>query len=184
MQGMVDFAQQCALIFAVLLPTFLYACAIGFFLFAAWGFWQQAHPHNPFRGKPWIPMVTLVMAGAMASFPAILSKTNISAGSSVTVSQEAGISSYSTATDPGDILGDNPEEALVNIVTAFEGFFQTFGAMVCFFAMYAWWAAMSGRSNRSWGACGVQFVFGICLINVLTITQWLANFFTSTATPS
>lgn len=174
MEGLVNFSQQCALIFAVLLPTFLYGSAIGLFLFATWGFWQQAQPHNPFREKPWIPLISLITAGAAASFPVILTKTNVSGGSSVTVGLVDGLSSYTTP-DTTDILGDTPAQTVVNIVQVFEGFFQAFGAMVCFFAMMAWWASMAGRSNRSWGGTSVRFVFGMLLLNVLTVTQWVVR---------
>jgi hypothetical protein len=36
---------------------------------------------------------------------------------------------------------------------------------------------INGRSKRSQGSCGVQFVFGVMLINILTITQWLVGIF-------
>src|ERR1700709_2052826 len=94
MQGLVNFAQQVALVLAVLLPSFLYCSAIGLFLFAGWGLWQQAQPQNPFRDRPWIPWLSLVISGACASFPAILNKVNISGGSSVTTSVVAGLTSY------------------------------------------------------------------------------------------
>jgi hypothetical protein len=71
-QGLVNFAQQVALILAVLLPTFLYCSAIALFLFAGWGFWQQAQPQNPFRGKPWIPLLSLIMSGASVAVRASL----------------------------------------------------------------------------------------------------------------
>ena len=174
MQGLVDFSQQCALIFAVLLPTFLYGGAIWLFLFAAWGFWQQAQPQNPFRGRPWIPLASLITSGAVASFPVLLTKTNVSGGSSVSVSIVDGLSSYTTPDTTG-ILGATPGDTVLNIVQAFQGFFQAFGAMAAFFAMMAWWAVMAGRSNRSWGGCSIQFVFGMFLINILTITQWLVK---------
>ncbi len=178
MQGLVNFAQQVALVLAVLLPTFLYCSAIGLFLFAAWGLWQQSQPHNPFRGRPWIPWLSLVLSGACASFPAILNKVNISGGSSVTTSVVAGLTSYS-APDTTNILGATPGDTVLNIVQAFEGFFQVFGAMTCFFAMMAWRASVSGRSNRQWGGCGVQFVFGAMLMNVYTVSQWLVGIFTT-----
>jgi hypothetical protein len=177
-QGLVDFAQQVALILAVLLPTFLYCSAIGLFLFAGWGFWQQAQPQNPFRGKPWIPLLSLIMSGAFASFPAILNKVNISGGSSVTVSVVAGLTSYS-APDTTNILGTTPGATVLNIVQAFQGFFQVFGAMTCFVAAWAWWASMAGRSNRGVASCGVQFVFGALLMNVFTLSQWLVGIFTT-----
>ena len=123
MQGLVNFAAQCALIFAVLLPTFLYLSALGLFIFAVWGMWMQAQPRNPFAGKPWIPWVSLVLSGAFASFPTILNMVNISAGSSVTTSVVAGLSSYTTP-DTTNILGNTPGDTVLNIVTAFQGFFQ------------------------------------------------------------
>ena len=82
MQGLVDFASQIGEVFAVLLPTFAYLTALGCFLFAAWGFWMQGQPHNPFRGRPWIPFVSLILAGAFASFDKILSMALASGGSS------------------------------------------------------------------------------------------------------
>ena len=177
MQGLVNFAQQCALIFAVLLPTFLYCSALGLFLFAAWGLWQQAQPHNPFRGKPWIPWVSLLLSGACASFPAILNKVNISGGSTVAMNVGSDLTSYTSTIDTSSILGATPGDTVLNIVQAFQGFFQVFGATCCFFAMMAWWAVMSGRNNRSWGGCGVQFVFGAMLMNIYTISQWLVGVF-------
>lgn len=178
MEGLVNFGQQCALILALLLPTFMYVGAIGLFLFAAWGLWQQAQPHNPFRGKPWIPIASLLMSGACASFPVILNKVDISAGSSVKMSVVDGLTSY-TATDTTGILGSTPAETVLNIVQAFEGFFQVFGAMTCLFAMFAWHSGMTGRSNRRWTGCAVQFVFGILLINIYTVSEWLVGFFST-----
>jgi hypothetical protein len=181
MQGLVNFAQQCALILAVLLPTFLYCSAIGLFLFATWSFWQQAQPQNPFRGRPWLPWLSMILSGACASFPAILNKVNISGGSNVTTSVVAGLTSYSTP-DTTNILGATPGATVLNIVQAFQGFFEVFGAMTCFFAMMAWHASAHGRNNRQWTGCGVQFVFGVLLMNVYTLTQWLVGIFTATAT--
>ena len=178
MQGLVNFAAQCALIFSVLLPTFLYLSALALFLFSVWGLWMQAQPRNPFAGKPWIPWVSLVMSGAFASFPNILNMVNISAGSTVTAQVVAGLQTYS-APNTTDILGATPGDTVVNIVTAFQGFFQAFGAMCVFFAMLAWHAIVAGRSNRPQSSCAVQFVFGVMLMNVLTITQWLVNTFTA-----
>ena len=93
MRGLVDFASQIGEAFAVLLPTFAYLAALGCFLFAAWGFWMQAQPHNPFRGQPWIPFVSLLLTGAFASFDKILSMALASGGSSLSASITS-LSSY------------------------------------------------------------------------------------------
>ena len=104
---------------------------------------------------------------------------NASAGTSLQVSVGA-LTSYVPPT-VGTVLGTAPGDTVVNVVTLFQAFFQSFGAMACFFAVVAWRSVINGRSNRSQGGCLVQFTFGIMLINILTITTWLAGVFQATA---
>ena len=86
MSGLVNFAYAIGNIFAVMLPTFCYLGAMVLFILGAWGLWRQAQPDNPFRGRPWVPMLSLVMAGVLASFDRILTMANATGGSSITVS--------------------------------------------------------------------------------------------------
>jgi tetrahydromethanopterin S-methyltransferase subunit E len=62
-------------------------------------------------------------------------------------------------------------------VTLFQAFFQSFGALVVFFALVSWRSVVNGQANRSQVGCVVQFVFGIMLINVLAITNALVAMF-------
>jgi hypothetical protein len=178
MQGLVDFASQIGEVFAVLLPTFAYLTALGCFLFAAWGFWMLGQPHNPFRGRPWVPFVSLILAGAFASFDKILSMALASGGSNLSASITS-LSSYSppSVSDTSSLMGSTPSATLVNVVTLFQGFFQSFGAMCAFFALLTWRAVINGHANRSQMGCTVQFVFGIMLINILAITNALIALF-------
>ena len=177
MTGLVDFASQIGLLFAMLLPPICYLGAMILFIVAAWGFWRQAQPDNPFRGKPWVPLVSLLLSGVLASFDRILTMANVTAGSAVTVSVTS-ITSYVPPSGGGaSLLGASPATTIVNVVTLFENFFQAFGAMACLFAVLAWRATVVGRSNRSQGGALVQFIFGIMLINVLTISQWIVSIF-------
>ena len=84
-----------------------------------------------------------------------------------------------TPVAPGNatVLGADPGATIVNVVTLFQLFFQAFGALACLFAVLSWHASMTQRSNRSGGSCGVQFLFGVALINVLTVSQWVVNTF-------
>jgi hypothetical protein len=178
MQGLVDFANKVGEAFAILVPTFCYLAALMCFLFAAWGFWMQSHPQNPFFGRPWIPFLSLVLSGAFASFDKILNMALATAGSSVTASISS-LSSYSPPTVPGGstLMGSSPSATLVNIVTLFQAFFQSFGAMVVFFALLSWRSVVNGQANRSQMGCVVQFVFGIMLINILAITNAVVAMF-------
>jgi hypothetical protein len=178
MQGLVDFASQIGEALAVLLPTFAYLAALASFIFAAWGFWAQSQPHNPFRARAWIPFLSLVLSGAFASFDKVLSMALASAGSSLTASITS-LSSYSAPSvpDASSLMGSTPSATLVNVVTLFQAFFQSFGAMCAFFALLSWRAVINGHSNRSQMGCVVQFVFGIMLINILAITNALIGMF-------
>jgi hypothetical protein len=145
------------------------------FIIAVWGFWVQAQPQNPFRGRPWIPLVSLLMSGALASFDRVLTMASVTGGSDVVVSLAP--LGYAPATPTGSVLGANPSQTVVNVVTMFELFFQAFGAMACLFALLAWRATVIGRSNRSQGSALVQFVFGVMLINVVSVARWVVGLF-------
>ena len=79
--------------------------------------------------------------------------------------------------DGSTLMGASPSATLVNIVTLFQAFFQSFGAMVVFFALLSWRSVVNGQANRSQMGCVVQFVFGIMLINILAITNTLIGMF-------
>jgi hypothetical protein len=175
MQGLVNFASQIGDAIAVALPALCYLTAACLFLFAAWGLWQQSQPHNPFRGRPWLPWVSLLLCGVFAGFDRFLSMANVSAGTNLAVS----LTSYSASAVPNasNILGNTPGDTVINVVQLFQGFFQSFGAICIFFALLAWRAAINGQTNRSQGGCFVQFAFGTMCMNILTIAQWLVGTF-------
>lgn len=177
MQGLVEFSVAVGQALAILLPAFCYIAALALFVSSGWGFWRMSQPDNPFRGKPWIPVMGLILCGVFASFDRILTMANRTGGSTVTVALNSSLTGYTPATPPGGVLGATPGETIVNIVTVFQFFFQAFGAMVAFFAIFTWWNVMRGVSNRRSGGCLVQFVFGVMLINVLQISTWLVAIF-------
>lgn len=177
MSGLVTFAYAVGNIFAVMVPTFCYLGAMVLFIVGAWGLWRQSHPDRPFRGRPWVPVLSLVMSGVLASFDRILTMANRTGGSSITVST-ASITSYvPPPAAGGSVIGATPTDTLVNVVAIFAPFFQAFGALACLFAVLAWRATVIGHSRRPQGASAVQFVFGILLINCVTVSQWIAGIF-------
>jgi hypothetical protein len=175
MQGLVNFAGEIGNAIAVLIPTVCYLMALFCFLFAAWGLWMQSDPTNPFHGRPWIPLVSLVLAGAFASFDHVLTMANASAGTNLQVSIGS-LTSYSAPT-VANVLGNSPGDAIVNVVTLFKGFFQSFGAMACLFAAIAWRGIVNGQNNRTQSGCFVQFTFGVMLMNIVQVTTWLTHIF-------
>ena len=174
MQGLANLTSQIGFAIAVLLPAVCYCLATACFVYAGWGFWQQAQPHNPYRGRPWVPALSLLLCGVFSTFDHLLNKADVSAGSDVVVSI-SGLTTYAAPAVTGNLLGATPSDTLANVVGLFLPFFQPFGAMACVFAAYRWWEIIKGRSNHSSGGCGIQFIFGIACINILTIATWLSN---------
>jgi len=139
-------------------------------------------PFRPSQRTPWRQScrdpLSLVLCGAFASFDKVLNMALASAESSVTASITS-LSSYSppTVPDASTLMGPSPSATLVNVVTLFQAFFQSFGAMVVLFALVSWRSVVNGQANRSQMGCVVQFVFGIMLINILAITNALVAMF-------
>jgi len=169
MQGLVNFTTAIADGIAVLLPAFCYLAACGCFFFFAWTLWTWSQPHRQ-NHYHWHRL-----SGVFASFPQFLTMADVSAGTSLTVS----LTSYAPTTPPNasNVLGNAPTTAVVNVVTLFQYFFQAFGAACVFWAIVTWRAIVNGRNNGSLTACGVQFVFGVLCINIVTVANGVVSFF-------
>jgi hypothetical protein len=174
MQGLVNLALEFAKSMGVLVGAICYIMALFSFLYAIYGFRQQASPANPYVGRPWVPFVSLLLSGVFSSFPAILTKANVSVGSSIVVSM-GNLTSYTQIVVNNNVMGNSPGQAVVNIVQMFQLFFQTFGAMCCLFAVIRCRSIINNEINQRMSGCLVQFVFGILLINVLSVAQALEN---------
>jgi hypothetical protein len=176
MQGLVNFSTAIGDGIAVMLPAFCYLAACGCFFFAAWTLWAMANQRQHHHWmRPWVPFVSLVLCGVFASFPNFLTAANVSAGTSLAIA----LTSY-TPTTPGNasnILGATPETSVVNVVTLFQYFFQSFGAACVFWAILTWRSIVNGHTNGSALACGIKFLFGVMCINILTIANGVVAFF-------
>jgi hypothetical protein len=179
MQGLVNFSTAIADGIAVMLPPFCYLMACICFVFAAWTLWTWSEPHSryshPHHHRPWVPWVSLVLSGVFASFPQFLDMANVSAGTSLTV----GLTQYAPTTPPNanNILGTSPNATVINVITLFQYFFQAFGAACVFWSIVRWRGIVNGRLQGSPTSCGIQFVFGVCCINILTIANGVEQFF-------
>ena len=179
MQGLVNFAIALADGIAVLLPTFCYLAACMCFTYFVWTLWKWSEPHSRYHHlrveRPWAPFISLVLSGVFASFPTFLTMANVSAGTNLLV----GLTSYAPTTPPSasGVLGATPDASVINVVELFQYFFQAFGAACVFWAILRWRGIINGRLNGSPTACGVQFVFGVLLINIVTIASGIQAFF-------
>jgi hypothetical protein len=178
MQGLANFSTAIGDGIAVLLPAFCYLAACVCFFYFAWTLHNLAnhhYHHNPHHPRPWVPWVSLILSGVFATFPQFLSMANVSAGTNLVV----GLTTYAPTIPPNtsNVLGNTPDATVINVVTLFQHFFQAFGAACVFWAIWTWRSIVNGRANGSPLACGVQFIFGVMCINIVTIANGIVAFF-------
>src|SRR5260370_33494601 len=145
MQGLVNFTTAIGDGIAVLLPAFCYLAACGCFLFFVWTLWtwSEAHRrHQHYWQRPWVPWVSLILSGVLASFPQFLTMADVSAGTNLAVS----LTTYAPTTplNASNILGNAPTTTVINVVTLFQHFFQAFGAACVFWAIMRCRASING----------------------------------------
>ncbi len=131
--------------------------------------------HHHHWQRPWVPWVSLILSGVFASFPQFLTMADVSAGTNLAVS----LTSYAPTTplNASNILGNAPTTTVINVVTLFQHFFQSFGAACVFWAIMRWRAIVNGRLDGRPSACGVQFLFGVLCINIVTVATGVVSFF-------
>ena len=179
MQGLVDFATDIADGISVVLPAACYLMALGCFMSFGWTLWTWSQPHRHHHHnwhRPWVPIVSLVLCGVFASFPKFLSMTNVSLGTDAVVS----LGQYAPTTPPnagGNLLGNSPQQSVLNVVQLFQYFFEAFGAGCIFWAILRWRGIINGHVQGSPTSCGIQFLFGACCMNIMTIATGVVNFF-------
>jgi uncharacterized membrane protein (DUF4010 family) len=119
--------------------------------------------------------VSLVLCGVFATFPQFLAMANVSAGTNLGVT----LTTYQATTPPNanNVLGTTPDASVINVVTLFQYFFQAFGAACVFWAIMRWRSIINGHVNGSPTSCGIQFVFGVLCINIVTIANGVESFF-------
>lgn len=179
MQGLVNFTTAIADGIAVLLPALCYLMACSCFCFFAWTLWTWSEPHSrynhPHHPRPWVPFVSLVLSGVFATFPNFLTMANVSAGTDLTV----GLTQYAATTPPNasSVLGATPDASVINVITLFQYFFQAFGAACVLWAIIRWRGIVNARVQGSPTSCAIQFIFGVCCINILAIANGVEQFF-------
>ena len=177
MQGFVNLAADFGQAIAILIPLICYLMGGGLLIASIYGFWQW---HSPSRAPrhPWMPIVALFTSAALLSYDRMLNYANNTFGGGVSTSLSSILTSYTAPTvDTAAMLGATPEDTLLNIITAFEAFFQAYGALVVLFGLIGLHHVMQG--NRQHGASKpiVQMVFGIAVMNILSIATTVMGYF-------
>ena len=179
MQGLVNFATAIGDAIVGSLPAACYLMACSSFFYFAWTLWTWSSPHAQSHHlrhtKPWLPFVSLALAGVFATFPAWLTRFNVTMGTSVV----AGLTDYSSSTPmtATAITGATPADTLLAVITLFQYFFQAFGAGCVLWAIIRFRGISLGQIQGSPLSCGIQLLFGAMLINILTVAGGVVALF-------
>ena len=82
-----------------------------------------------------------------------------------------------TPPNAGNILGNTPQQSVLNVVQLFQYFFEAFGAACVFWALIRWRGIVNGNIQGSPTSCGIQFLFGVCCINIVSIANGVVGMF-------
>lgn len=179
MQGLVNLATAVGDAIVGSLPAACYLMACICFFYFAWTLWTWSAPHSPYHhprhGKPWLPFLSLALAGVFATFPDWLNRFTATMGGSAV----AGLTSYSSATPmiASPISGATPADTLLAVVTLFQYFFQAFGAACVLWAIVRWRGIALGQLQGSPLSCGIQLIFGAMLVNIITVATGVIALF-------
>ena len=176
MQGFVNLGADVGVAIAVLIPLICYLTGGGLLIASIYWFWQWLNPARSTR-HPWMPFAALFTSSALLSYQRMLNFANATFGGGVTTSSSA-LTSYTAPTlDPSTMAGATPEDTLLNIITAFEFFFQSYGALVVLFGLLGLYHVMQGNRQHTASKPIVQMVFGVAVMNVHSIASTVIGYF-------
>ena len=176
MQGFVNLGADVGVAIAVLIPLICYLTGGGLLIASIYWFWQWFNPARSTR-HPWMPFAALFTSSALLSYQRMLNFANATFGGGVTSSSSA-LTSYTAPTlDPSTVAGATPEDTLLNIITAFEFFFQSYGALVVLFGLLGLYHVMQGNRQHTASKPIVQMVFGVAVMNVHSIASTVIGYF-------
>lgn len=177
MQGFVNLAADFGYAIAVLIPLICYLMGGGLLIASIYGFWQWLNPSHSAR-HPWMPFAALFTSAALLSYDRMLNFANNTFGGGIGSSLSASLTSYTAPTlNPATMVGATPEDTLLNIISAFELFFEAYGALVVLFGLMGLYHVMQGNRQHTMGKPIVQMVFGIGVMNVLSIATTVMGYF-------
>ena len=177
MQGFVNFAADIGTAIAVLIPLICYLFGGGLLIASIWGFWQVLNPGSATHRHPWRPFAALTISTALLSFDRIVNFATASFGGGVNSALTTDLTSYTPPAVNGSLMGATPEDTLLNIITAFEYFFEAYGALVVLFGLLSLHHVMKGTHQHGIGKPLVQIVFGIAVMNVSSIATTVMGYF-------
>ncbi|SIR29613.1 MULTISPECIES: hypothetical protein [Acidiphilium] len=176
MQGFLNLADAIGNAITIILPALCYIIGSSLFILGGYGLWQSAKPGSYWAGHKYLPFLALFIASCFLSFDRILNKAEASFGGSVQFGLTSQITSYTSSTAPG-VLGTTPEATVLNLVIMFVGFFIPFGALMVFLAGNKVYAVGKGERRGGYSGPAIQLIFGLGLINIVTVTQWIMTNF-------
>jgi len=172
MQGFVNFADDIGVALAFLIPMICYLAGTGFVLAAGWGMWQLSKHGHGYH-------VTLFVGAALLSYDRMLNLAEGTIGSAQTAAMSDSLTSYTPPNvDPNTLMGNSPEQTVLNVINVFEYFFVTYGALIVLMGIFALKHVCEGRRRHGPSLAIVQIAFGLGVMNIDSIAPAVMAYFT------
>ena len=179
MQGFFNLANDLGVAIAWLIPLICYLVGGGLLIASIHGFWQILKPGSESNRRPTWPAVTLFISATLLSFDRMLDAANTTFGGNTRAALTRTLTTYQAPATNAALLGNTPEEWLLNVIYAFEHFFQAYGALIVLLGVMSFHHIMKGNQHhhRTYSKAVIQVVFGLAVMNVRTIAQGVIGYF-------
>lgn len=178
MQGFVNFAASIAYALEWLVPTLCYLVGSALFILVGYGAWQCWRPGSWWAGRKYLIVIEGLVGSLLLTFPQFLNEANATFGSSVTSQLSAGATAYvPPVVNTATLIGDSPEQTLLNFINLFSAFFVSYGAFIVLVSIFLFRGVSRGETRHGYSLPLISFAFGIALMNIQTIAQWVISNF-------
>ena len=181
MQGFVNFAASVAYALEWIIPTICYLVGSGLFILAGYGAWQCWRSGSWWSSRKFLIVTESIVGSLLLTFPSFLNEANRTFGSNVTATISAGATAYvPPVVNTSALIGATPEQTLLNFITLFQGFFISYGAFIVLVSVFLFRGVTRGETRHGYSLPLISFAFGIALMNLQTIAQWVISNFNVT----
>ncbi|MDD2859473.1 MAG: hypothetical protein PHT60_14950 [Acidiphilium sp.] len=179
MQGFVNFATDIANVLSLLIPFICYIVGVSCFLLAGYGAWQMMKPGTIWSGKKYLPPLLMLFGSVLLSFNEFLNFSNNSFGGGTQTNIQNGFMPFRAPNiGTAGFVGATPEQTFFNLVKIFAKFFIAYGAFNVLLAWLGTKGVAEGKRRHGYSLPGIQFVFGIALMNIVAISTTMMGYFT------
>jgi hypothetical protein len=179
MQGFVNFATDIGNVLSILIPFIGFIVGLSCFLLAGYGGWQMMKPGSSWSNRKYLPPLLMLFGSVLLSFNVFLNFANNTFGGGTQTSIQNGFNPVAAPqVGTSGLVASTPEQTMINLIGLFSTFFIAYGAFNVLLAWLGFKGVAEGKRRHGYSLPAIQFVFGIALMNIVTISTTIMGYFT------